>query len=186
MPTRARTSEAHIVAAARHILETRGLDALTMQAVAHAVGVRGPSLYKRVRDRGDLIRLISNDLLNELGARLDAVVQGEQPGDDLRAMADAYRSFAHAHPRAYALLFSPVPDEWRADAALNERVSSTLVRSVAALAGEADVLPAARTVVAWIHGFVSMELAGAFRLGGDVDAAFAYGIDRLRAALEHS
>ena len=31
-------------------------------------------------------------------------------------------------------------------------------------------LEAARTVVAWANGFVGMELAGAFRMGGDVDA----------------
>jgi len=30
---------------------------------------------------------------------------------------------------------------------------------------------------------VSMELSGAFRLGGDVDRAFAYGIDRLSSSI---
>jgi hypothetical protein len=38
-------------------------------------------------------------------------------------------------------------------------------------------------VVAWIHGFVSMELAGAFRLGGDVQVAFDYGLERIIAAV---
>jgi hypothetical protein len=30
-------------------------------------------------------------------------------------MAREYRAFAHASRQAYALLFSPVPDEWQAD-----------------------------------------------------------------------
>ena len=66
LPTRPRTSTAEIVTAARCILEAQGLEALTMQAVAHAVGVRGPSLYKRVRDRSEVMRLIANDVLREL------------------------------------------------------------------------------------------------------------------------
>jgi hypothetical protein len=37
-------------------------------------------------------------------------------------------------------------------------------------------------VFPWAHGFISMELAGAFRLGGDVDAAFEFGLRRLVAA----
>lgn len=44
-------------------------------------------------------------------------------------------------------------------------------KSMAQLAGDTIALEAARTVASWAHGFVSMELAGAFRLGGDVDAA---------------
>jgi hypothetical protein len=55
--------------------------------------------------------------------------------------------------------------------------------SAAALAGPEHSLEAARTIVAWAHGFVSMELAGAFRLGGDVDRAYAFGVERLAAAL---
>lgn len=184
MPTPARTSTDQIVAAARTILEAHGLDALSMQAVAHAVGVRGPSLYKRVRDRSQLVRLITNDALRELGARLDGVVHRDTPRDDLRAMACEYRAFAHAYPRTYGLLFSAVPEDWQGDLELTRRSSALLLRSVAEMAGERDVLPAARTVVAWIHGFVSMELAGAFRLGGDVDAAFQYGLERIAAAIE--
>ncbi|MFG1916818.1 TetR-like C-terminal domain-containing protein [Micromonospora sp. NPDC048898] len=44
-------------------------------------------------------------------------------------------------------------------------------------------LDAARTLTAWANGFVSMELAGAFKLGGDVDQAYEFGIARLADAL---
>lgn len=48
-----------------------------------------------------------------------------------------------------------------------------------ALVGDDDALDAARLFTAWATGFLQMELAGAFRLGGDVDDAFDYGLDRL-------
>jgi hypothetical protein len=38
-------------------------------------------------------------------------------------------------------------------------------------------------MTAFCHGFVSMELAGAFRLGGDIDHAFAEGIETVLAGI---
>ena len=42
--------------------------------------------------------------------------------------------------------------------------------------GADHALDAARLLTAWATGFVTMELAGAFRLGGDLDDAYDYGI----------
>jgi AcrR family transcriptional regulator len=183
MPTPQRTSLPEIVREGRRILEAEGLEQLTMIRLAHAVGVRAPSLYKHVRDRGDLIRLIGNDAVSELGARLAAAGGSGDARQDLRAMTRAHRVFAHEFPETYRLLWSGLPERWRFDAELNVRASEPVLRTIAALAGEEETLVAARTYVAWAHGFVSMELAGAFRLGGDVDAAFDYGLEILPVAL---
>ena len=64
------------------------------------------------------------------------------------------------------------------------RSSATLLRVVAELAGPRHALPAARTIVAWANGFITMELAGAFRLGGDVEQAWDFGLDRILAAVQ--
>lgn len=58
-----------------------------------------------------------------------------------------------------------------------------MLRIVAELAGEEYGLKAARMITVWGHGFVSMELAGAFQLGGNVDDAFTFGITRLADGL---
>jgi hypothetical protein len=51
------------------------------------------------------------------------------------------------------------------------------------LAGRERALETARLLTAFVHGFASMELAGAFRLGGDVDAAYRFGIDTIIAGV---
>ena len=183
MPTPSRTSIDEIVSAGRSILEAEGLDGLTMQRVAAAVGVRAPSLYKRVRGRADLIRLIANDIVRKLTETMDAAATSGDPRADLRGLAKAFRGFARENPNAYGLIFGRLPDDERADPELNARAIEALLRTASAIAGPDHALEAARTVVAWANGFVSMELSGAFRLGGDVDRAFDYGLDRLTRSI---
>jgi len=183
MPTPPRTSVRDIVDAARQVVEEDGLEGLRMKRVAATVGVRAPSLYKHVRNRGDLIRLVTEDVARRLAALVTGATGSGDPAQDLRAIGRAFRAFAHANPAAYGLVFGPMPDEWRAAPETLVTATEALIRATAALAGPTHALDAARTMVAWAHGFVSMELAGAFRMGGDVDAAFEFGIKRMVDAL---
>lgn len=168
MPTPPRTSYAEIITAGREILESAGPEGLTMQAVAARVGVRAPSLYKRIRDREALLVAVAEAVVDDLAVRL------ESAGTDLTALAAAYRAHAHAQPAGFRLMFT-------ASAPLNalQRAARPVLSASTALVGEADALHSARLITAWATGFLQMELAGAFRLGGDVDEAFAYGLDRL-------
>ncbi|HLS49567.1 MAG TPA: TetR/AcrR family transcriptional regulator [Actinomycetaceae bacterium] len=172
MPSPNRTTNEAVVAAAQEVLERHGLPGLTMQAVAASVGVRAPSLYKRFRDRDALITAVVAAAVDELGARL------EEAAPDLRELATVYRAFAHERPEAFRLIFTPYA---QLDAL--RRSATPVLRVAAAIVGEQEALPAARLVTAWVTGFLQMELAGAFRLGGGVDEAFDYGLERLRAGL---
>lgn len=188
-PARAKTTDEAILDAAARLLEAGGLDALTMQAVAAEVGVRAPSLYKRVRDRAALVRAVQEAAAAELGAALSSAARGRDPRADIIAMADAFRAFAHRRSGAYGLLFAALPDEMRLSPEANQAAVAPLFTALAALearrgdtgrgGARAQVEPpleAARLFVAFAHGFVSMELAGAFRLGGDVDRAWRTGV----------
>ena len=172
MPTPERTSYAEIVAAGRDILEESGPTGLTMQSVAQRVGVRAPSLYKRVRDRDALLEAVAAATVDDLTGRLEASDRS------LEGLARAYRALAHERPEGFRLMFAAAaPQE------LLDRAGLTIVGSAAAIAGEDHALDAARLVTAWATGFIHMELAGAFRLGGDVDGAFDYGLAALRRGL---
>lgn len=172
MPTPERTTTAQIIAAGRELLEEAGPAGLTMQAVAARVGVRAPSLYKRVRDRDALLTAVCAATIDALTERLLTA------GPDLSAIADAYRGFAHDQPEGFRLMFTTAAPH---DAL--ERSAEPVIRASSALVGGDDALDAARLFTAWATGFLQMELSGAFRLGGDVDRAFEYGRARLIAGL---
>jgi hypothetical protein len=127
-----------------------------------------------------------NEVARELSATIDGAATTGDARRDLAAIARAFRAFAHAHPRAYGLVFGPLPESWRMDSAALTEATQALVRVTSELAGEDRALEAARLVTAWANGFVSMELSGAFQMGGSVDDAFEYGIERITMALSPS
>jgi AcrR family transcriptional regulator len=184
MPARPRTSREAIVAAASALLEADGIEAVTMSAVAERVGVRGPSLYKHVDGWGALIRAVASQVTADLSEAIEgATASRREPRAGIRAAAVAYRRFVHAHPNGYGLLFAHLAPDWLPPSDAIAAVGRPLVGAMEKLVGPDRALEAARTLAAWAHGFVSMELAGAFRLGGDVDAAFAYGIEAVLAGV---
>jgi AcrR family transcriptional regulator len=182
-PARARTSSVEIVAAGRELLEAVGLDAVTMQAVANRVSVRAPSLYKRLPSRAALIAAIAASAFEDLGREIAPLSRDPDPAAGLRSVAASYRAFAHANPRAYELMFMNLPPDARPPTADNALAAAPLLALAERLVGPDHALEAGRLLTAFAHGFVSMELAGAFRLGGDVDEAYRYGVDTLVSAL---
>lgn len=172
MPTPDRTSLAEIVDAGRGILETGGPAKLTMQAVAERVGVRAPSLYKRVRDRDALLVLVVEATADDLASRLEA------SNGTLAALARTYRGFAQRYPEGFRLMFAVDG----AQAAM-ARASVPVLRATEAVVGREAALDAARLFTAWATGFMNMELSGSFRFGGDLDQAFEYGLARITAGL---
>ncbi len=188
-PAVARTSDAALVAAARSLLERRGPAGVTMQAVGAAAGVRAASVYHRFASREALLRAVEEAVLADLTACLAAAGEGP-PRLALERMAASYRSFAREAPQAYRLIHPP-PDWDEARVAARALLAAPLLEVTQRLVGPRAALPAARLLTALLHGWVGMELAGAFRLGGDVEAAFAYalgaaieGIESGRAPLE--
>lgn len=176
MPTPDRTSLDEIVTAACDLLETEGLAALTMNAVAQRVGVRAPSLYKRVENRDRLIQLVAEATLTDLNARL-------RPNAGVAEIVNGMRAFGRERPAAFQLVLTPAAGTPLADDSFRVAATEAILRAAGELAGERHALEAARTVVAWATGFISMELNGGFQLGGNVDDAWEFGVARIVTAI---
>jgi AcrR family transcriptional regulator len=186
MPSPPKTTDAEVVAAARRLVRQHGRDGFSMNDVASAVGVRAPSLYGRFANRAELVAAVELSLWHELGEALARASRRSRSSATLAEVARAYRAFAKANPQEYALMFDPRSE--RSAEATRARAASLApaLPFFVALVGEAGALAAARVLTPFLHGFVSMELAGAFRLGGGIDEAFENGVATILAGLTQS
>ncbi len=186
MPAHAKTTDAQIVHATRQLVEREGRDGFSMKDVATQVGIRAPSLYGRFRDRASLLAAVELLLWADLAVLLgDAIVAGD-PVASLMKQARAIRRFALSHPNSYALFFdvNSVPTE--EGTAARATAVGRLMSPLTALVGEAHAFAAARVLVPYLHGFISMELANGFRLGSGVDEAFERGVSVILQGLAPS
>jgi AcrR family transcriptional regulator len=164
---------ARVVEAAAELADARGLESLTLAAVAEQLHVRLPSLYNHIDGLGGLRRELALLGARELAERLRNAAVGVAGEAAVLALANAYRAYILQHPGRYAATV-------RAPAAEDEefqRLAQTLIdtfRAVLAayeLAGD-DALHTIRGLRSLTHGFASLELAGGFGLPLDRDESY--------------
>jgi AcrR family transcriptional regulator len=98
-----------IVAVARALLVSGGLEAVTVREVARGLGVSAPALYKHVHGRGEIVDRLAAACLEELTvavvAARDAAALGDHAGRFVAA-GEALNRWAQAHRAEFALLFA--------------------------------------------------------------------------------
>jgi AcrR family transcriptional regulator len=176
MPARPKTTDARIVQAALSLVERQGRDGFSMNDVAGAVGIRAPSLYNRFKDRASLLAAVELRVWAVLASSLGDAIVANDPGASLFAQAQAIRRFAKRHPNSYSLFFDIRSEPSEEGTKARVAALAKLMPSLVALVGEKSAFAAARVLVPFLHGFISMDLANGFRLGDGVDEAFENGI----------
>jgi len=149
-----------ILDAAQRIVATEGLDALSMRRLADEVGVKAPSLYKHVRGKDEVIAALQERALRDFTAALASAPPG------VRELGAAYRSWALAHPAAYAVV-TRVPLQRDL---LTPGVEEAAAAPVLAVVGGHQ--ERARALWAIAHGLVDLELADRFPKDADLDATW--------------
>jgi AcrR family transcriptional regulator len=152
-----------IIAAARELLEREGPAGLSMRRVAERLGIRAPSLYKHVRDKGELEAALISEGFEEAAERFEAA-------DSLVELGAAYRAFALEHPHLYRLMLQGPLARERLIPGSEQRAAAPVI---AAVGGDGDL---ARAVFAFAHGMVILELDDRFPPGADLATAWARGL----------
>lgn len=183
MPAQPKTSDAQIVQAARQLVDREGRDGFSMSDVAASVGIRAPSLYGRFKDRASLLAAVELQVWAELADLLGSAIIANDPEASLMAQAHAIRNFAKGSPNSYSLFFDirSVPTEVGTSA--RSAAVAQLLNPLVAFVGKDKAFSAARVLVPFLHGFITMELANGFRLGSGVDEAFENGVSTILQGL---
>jgi AcrR family transcriptional regulator len=99
-----------LTVAERMLLETGSQEAVSIRAVADAVGVTPPSIYRHFADKSDLIFEVCSRHFTPLEHHLRAACAGiDDPVDRLAALGRAYIAFGTAHPEPYRIMFMTPP-----------------------------------------------------------------------------
>ena len=153
----------------RLLLETGDQRAVSIRAVAEAVGVAPPSIYLHFADKNELIFAVCERHF----ARFDALLQAarassDDPVESLMACGRAYVRFGLENPEHYRILFmtkpEQTPESWTAEKVIGSAAFEHLVEAVAEAIVALDVQPRPDPVFVSIslwsitHGITSLLL----------------------------
>jgi len=149
------------------------VSAVRLSELARALQVQPPSLYNHIDNLQDLRYGLAVYAARQLLSELRQASQGLVGREALLAIAVAYRHFAHNHPGLYPLTIrAPEPDE-EALISLSQELLQMLLLLMASLGQQGDeALHAIRGLRAILHGFVSLETAGGFKMALDQEESF--------------
>jgi len=176
-------------AAEKLLLRTGSDDDLTIRAVAEAVGVTPPSIYRHFEDKQHLLFEVCSRHFGRLADFVAEAVEGsDDPVAALLDMARAYVRFGVDNPEHYRIMFMGRSDLTPAQYA-DERILETgafggLVAAVQACidAGRLrpeheDALGVAHALWAAVHGVTSIAVAKPHLPGPDLDDRLATVLD---------
>jgi TetR/AcrR family tetracycline transcriptional repressor len=183
-------SVAAIVDEALTVIAERGVEGLTMSALAERLGVRSPSLYHHVRDKAELLDLVAREAFGTFATDRDAY-DDVASVDEWIALTTSgtlrLRDFYASHPGLAALVqATATPDRDRGTGTRAALVAAQIQALIRLGVPEQEAREAFHACARWTLAAVAAEDHVA---GGPDDASFRRGLNWLlrsvRADLTH-
>lgn len=99
-----------LIQGALELIEEKGVEALSLRAVARAAGVSPGAPYHHFKNRGEILAAVASQgfvLMHEAMADAKAKADQEDSTKCLCVMGEAYATFATKHPGHFRVMFRP-------------------------------------------------------------------------------
>jgi AcrR family transcriptional regulator len=183
--TRARRGQGELLrdeiltAAERLLIETGDEDAVSIRAIADAVGVTSPSIYLHFPDKETLLFAVCDRQFAIFRAALDTAARStSDPVEALERRAEAYVRFGLDHPEAYRIMFmgraglvEKHAETVKTGAGAFEDLVGDVERATEAGALRDDIDPQRAGIFLWtgVHGITSLLISAPHFPWGDRD-----------------
>jgi len=176
MSPRSNLTKHTVVQAAADLLNSEGLDALSLNRLAEKLDIRTPSLYNHVDGLPGLMRELSILNARNLAERLNDAAIGQSGPGLVMSVMQAYRSYIKEFTGLYLSTLRVSGMQEEVDAELQQEEARSLKVAMAVMAsfglqGE-DALHAVRALRRLVHGFATLEVYGGFGMPLDLDECF--------------
>lgn len=166
MPKASLNAKERIFATARTLLTKKGIEALSMRAVAKAAGISAPAIYRHYPSKDALVTAIVTEAHDQLQKGLWQALAKHPVGslERISELGAVYMSFARRSPDDYLLLFGPQPGGLRRfrRSAAHEAVSIALecIRDSieSGVMKKADPMTIALYLWGRLHGLIMLSL----------------------------
>lgn len=188
MSPRSNLTKQIVVQAAADLINTEGLEALSLGRLAKNLGIRTPSLYNHVDGLPGLMRELSILNAHKLAERLNDAAVGQSGAELVRAVIQAMRAYIKEYPGLYLSTVrasgthEDVDEELQQEEARSVKMGMAIMASFG-LEGE-EAVHAVRGLRSVVHGFATLEISGGFGLPLELDESFDRLVDLFITGLE--
>ena len=165
----------HLLEVTAEMVDHRGQQHISLRDIAKTARTSTSAIYTLFGGKAQLLVAVIEHGFSSFGAS-----QAATETEGLRALGHAYRDWAKANPALYRLMFGgaiTVADDCAPDAATTKTAMGPLIRALATRVPDDQVMDAAMTVWAQVHGSVSLELARVAPEVSDWDAIYSAVLD---------
>jgi AcrR family transcriptional regulator len=173
-----------VLQAAADLVDTRGLEELSLAVLAQKLGIRSPSLYNHVNGLPGLRQKLALYGFAQMRDAFTRASIGKSMDDAVRSLAEAYLDFARRHPGVYEATqrFADM-----SDAAVQKTAGEVVEVAFEVLAGyglrDDLAIHIVRGFRSLVHGFATIEQKGGFGIPLDLNESFRVLVDTFLAGI---